>query len=181
MTLFIEKLRIEYLGKIILNNNTNIFRAMGKWIHKITSNQKSRDTVPLTSFYLGVENPSGNSAAISIAPWQTTQNQGNICLGTNCTVNTSTRAKKGKLWLSPLWVCSSRRCNHRRSLVGRTSFYTDIPLSSLNKLKTEILKLDRGLARWLAGFESSPARHRGKSSREKKLDRFFNHMSSMKI
>ncbi len=67
MPLFIEKLRIEYLRKIISNNNTNIFRAMGKWIHKITSKQKSRDTVPL-SLYLGVENPSGNRAAMSIAP-----------------------------------------------------------------------------------------------------------------
>ncbi len=52
--LYVEKLRIEYLGKIILNNNTNMFRAMGKWIHKITSKQKSRDTVPL-SLYFGVE------------------------------------------------------------------------------------------------------------------------------
>ncbi len=46
--------RKEYLGKIILDNNTNVFRAIGKWIHKITSKQKSRDTVPL-SLYLGEE------------------------------------------------------------------------------------------------------------------------------
>ncbi len=92
-------------------------------------------------------------------------------------LNTSTRTN----FDSPLWVCSSRRCNHRRSLVGRTSFYANIPLSSLNKLKTKILKLYRGLTRWLAGFESSPAPHPGKSMVEKRNLTDFNHISSMKI